>query len=218
MEELDKFKLFLQQIANDQDGFEGDFDSGLGAFLSHLIEQITQLEWRSTGAFDGSRVKRNLVRLAGIRANIKRFLNQSYIFKTLSKALGWVNGYGDQIDEYFLRVSAKSVADRTLLNQIVASTKVGLENQLLRAGIDAYLVNPVMAKLQSGIGGDFSRTKMIAEVKQMLAPGNRLNRWAKQTVSDALNGFVANYQQTQAKQLGMSHYLYDGVTVKDSRA
>lgn len=218
MDELEKFKAFLQQIANNQAAFERDFDAGITTLLSHVIEQITQLEWRSAGVFDGGRVKRNLVKLAIIRANIKQFLMKSTIVKTLLNALNWIAEYGSQVDEYFLRISSKNILDRSLLNQIIASTKVGLEEQLLKSGIDTYLVNPVMAKLQGGIGGDFSRTKMIAEVKGLLTPGNRLNRWAKQTVSDAMNGFVANYQQTQAKQLGIGHYLYDGVTVKDSRA
>ncbi len=218
-EELASYDKFFEEVVKDQDEFENEYDAGLSETILFVMAWTAYLELRKgSESYDGNRVSKNLTKLYLFREALRRYLNGSKVASSIYGIISKLDIYTTKIDTYIGKISAKNVMDKEVLRQMIELTKVNLRTQLLQSGIDAYLVGPVMANLQTAIVGDVGRDKLVEIVRQVLTPKARLNRWVKQTTNDALNGFIAEYQRTQAKQVGLSHYLYDGVRVKDSRA
>lgn len=218
-EELASYEKFFEDVIQDQEDFESEYDAGLNETVLFVMAWTAYLELRKgSETYDGGRVSKNLAKLYLFREALRRYLNNSKVASSIFGIIAKLDTYTSKIDTYIGKISAKNVMDKEALIQIVELTKANLRTQLLQSGIDAYLVGPVMANLQTAIVGDVGRDRLVEIVRQVLTPKARLNRWVKQATNDAVNGFIAEYQRTQAKQVGLSHYLYDGVRVKDSRA
>ncbi len=218
-EELTQYNQFFERVASDGQQFEKEYDAGLSEILLFVVSWLALLQLRNniSETYNSQRALFNVTQLALFRSALWRFIANSQVGSGLFKAIGKIDGYAGSIDKYLGKIGAGNVMDRGALLNLVKLSKSNLEAQLLTAGIDAYLVSPVMATLQSGIVGDVSRAGLIESVRVLLAPGAKLNQYVKQATNDAVNGFIANYQRAQAKQIGLAHYLYDGVSVADSR-
>lgn len=118
-------------------------------------------------------------------------------------------------NEYFSLLSISY--DKLLYKEIYKDSILFLKESLTGAGINQFVVNPIVDKLYELNLKGIKKKDLKAFLKEFFDKNNITNRYIEQITTDSLYQMTSNYQLKIAEDLNIEYYYYAGTRMKTSR-
>lgn len=163
----------------------------------------------------------NLKVVEAIKKEVSALLADSAYATTASGIDGGFIRLAGTLDLYFVSVVDTYRQNAELAKAIrQANVRTTIES-LLGSGVDANFTQPLTKLLRQHVAGNATLKDLTAALRLELMGNNdvapRLNRYAGQVASDALQQFERNYTSAVSYDLKLDHFLYAGTSINDTR-
>lgn len=118
-------------------------------------------------------------------------------------------------NEYFSLLSISY--DKMLYKEIYKDSILFLKESLTGAGINQFVVNPIIDKLYELNLKGIKKKDLKVFLKEFFEKNNITNRYIEQIATDSLYQMTSNYQLKIAEDLNIEYYYYAGTRMKTSR-
>lgn len=118
-------------------------------------------------------------------------------------------------NEYFSLLSISY--DKLLYKEIYKDSILFLKESLTGAGINQFVVNPIVDKLYELNLKGIKKKDLKAFLKEFFDKNNITNRYIEQITTDSLYQMTSNYQLKISEDLNIEYYYYAGTRMKTSR-
>jgi len=216
----DKQLEIIKKIQTLQAQLEEGMNKRLPEIFKGLSDQVIELT--NDLPLDPKKRAANIRAIIGLKAQLTNVIvtNPEYVaevgivlegFKDLKKLSDLY--FSELIDGF----NAKEVLYQEILKANVEITK----DMLLGSGIRNNFANAIQEVLKANASGTTNRTLLQKTLKEFIegtdAEKAYLNRYIKQTTSDAIMTFSREYDNTIAADLNLQFYFYAGTLIADSR-
>lgn len=163
----------------------------------------------------------NLKVVEAIKKEISALIADSAYAATASGIDAGFMRLAGTLDLYFVSVVDSYRQNAELAKAIrQANVRTTIES-LLGSGVDANFTQPLAKLLRQHVAGNATVKDLTAALRlELLENANavpRLNRYAGQVASDALQQFERNYTSAVSYDLKLEHFLYSGTGIADTR-
>lgn len=212
----------LLKIVDTVENAINDFNAGIPSIQNSIIDDL-EIALRELELLPNGRIKpsvKNLKSIARIKSKIENIIlsnNYENDVSSFTKAFDDITtlqrNYFEQIEQSF----KPSALMREMQLQSVDATR----DYLLRAGIDANIVNPIQNIMRQNVTDGVLFGDMMKQLRVFIAGDaenvGHLSRYVKTYTTDALNQFSSNYMALAASDLGLKWFRYVGVKMNTSR-
>lgn len=204
-------------LANKQAQHVKMVENSIIKFQNHVIDQLAKLAVNKTGRIEGILV--NLKQAQEIQKQIEVLFDQDFSenikkviadFDSVKKAIQTSFGYIDEsvkftsVDKTMMEVLKNGYYQQYFLAGSMQKSKV------IQAMYDQVLANAKFSELMTQIEGLLTGEKSVAGVP--------LSNYAKTYANDFIMNFHNEVNLTKAQKAGLTHFLYVGNIIKDSRS
>jgi len=216
----DKQLEIIKQIQTLQSELEEGMNSRLPEIFKGLSDQVIELT--NDLPLDPKKRAANIRAIIGLKTQLTNVIvtNPEYV-KEVGRVLDGFKDLKKLSDLYFSELidgfNAKEVLYKEILNANIEITK----DMLLGSGIRNNFANGIQEVLKANASGTTNRTLLQKTLKEFIqgTEGEKafLNRYIKQTTSDAIMTFSREYDNTISADLNLNYYFYAGTLISDSR-
>lgn len=158
---------------------------------------------------------RNVRMIAAIKQKIEREILQNKAYKkNLKKYLAAFEEITKLQNQYFEEI-AKEYKQPKLLDALRQEAKSAAYESLTRAGVTQNISKPIQDILRVNITTGAKYSDMVKTIKTSL--DGKLQRYAGQITTDALNQYSAQYSNLVTNDLDLEWFQYTGAIIQTSR-
>ena len=209
---LDNIEVLMESA---QDAMSSASDKASVGLLELINDSLASLKTRKDGTIISS--IENLKQLQSIKPQIDKYLNYGSYSKSVAGYLKEFKETRLLIDSYFVSIIEDYESNTEIYKAIADNNVFTTVDALLNTGVDANFKQPIIEGLQKQVGTGTSIKELKAYLKGRLIDKPELNRYVDQVASDSIRQFERQYMQAVSDDLGLSHYLYRGTAISDTR-
>lgn len=216
----DKQLEIIRKIQTLQAELEEGMNSRLPEIFKGLSDQVIELT--NDLPLDPKKRAANIRAIIGLKTQLTNVIvtNPEYV-KEVGRVLDGFKDLKKLSDLYFSELIDGFNAKEVLYQEILKANVEITKDMLLGSGIRNNFANAIQEVLKANASGTTNRTLLQQTLKEFITgtEGEKafLNRYIKQTTSDAIMTFSREYDNTIAADLGLNYYFYAGTLIADSR-
>ena len=216
----DKQLDIIKRIQTLQAELEEGMNSRLPEIFKGLSDQVIELT--NDLPLDPKKRAANIRAIIGLKTQLTNVIvtNPEYV-KEVGRVLDGFKDLKKLSDLYFSELIDGFNAKEVLYQEILKANVEITKDMLLGSGIRNNFANSIQEVLKANAAGTTNRTLLQKTLKEFIegtdAEKAYLNRYIKQTTSDAIMTFSREYDNTIAADLNLQFYFYAGTLIKDSR-
>jgi hypothetical protein len=207
---IDTIDESIKQWDNAIPGMEKDF-------FANVMRLVKKLE------LSGDDIKKTVSNLR-LMNRIKGELDSALYTKRYLKEVESFIKYFDQVEkiqsEYFTE-SFDKFSKPNIWNEIKRQTIEDVVASLTEADISTLVIQPVADLIRDDVMNGSSWSNMVKSLEKLIesrgSTDSALKRYSSQIVTDAINQYAAQYNNTITDDLGLQWFQYVGSLVKHSR-
>jgi hypothetical protein len=207
---IDTIDESIKQWDNAIPGMEKDF-------FANVMRLVKKLE------LSGDDIKKTVSNLR-LMNRIKGELDSALYTKRYLKEVESFIKYFDQVEkiqsEYFTE-SFDKFSKPNIWNEIKRQTIEDVVASLTEADISTLVIQPVADLIRDDVMNGSSWSNMVKSLEKLIESRSGLDsplkRYSSQIVTDAINQYAAQYNNTITDDLGLQWFQYVGSLVKHSR-
>jgi hypothetical protein len=210
----------IKRIQTLQAELEEGMNSRLPDIFKGLSDQVIELT--NDLPLDPKKRAANIRAIIGLKTQLTNVIvtNPEYV-KEVGRVLDGFKDLKKLSDLYFSELIDGFNAKEVLYQEILKANVEITKDMLLGSGIRNNFANAIQEVLKANASGTTNRTLLQKTLKEFIqgtdAEKAYLNRYIKQTTSDAIMTFSREYDNTIAADLNLTHYFYAGTLIKESR-
>jgi hypothetical protein len=210
----------IKRIQTLQAELEEGMNSRLPDIFKGLSDQVIELT--NDLPLDPKKRAANIRAIIGLKTQLTNVIvtNPEYV-KEVGRVLDGFKDLKKLSDLYFSELIDGFNAKEVLYQEILKANVEITKDMLLGSGIRNNFADAIQNVLKANASGTTNRTLLQKTLKEFIegteAEKAYLNRYIKQTTSDAIMTFSREYDNTIAADLNLSFYFYAGTLIKDSR-
>lgn len=216
----DKQLEIIKRIQTLQAELEDGMNSRLPEIFKGLSDQVIELT--NDLPLDPKKRAANIRAIIGLKTQLTNVIvtNPEYV-KEVGRVLDGFKDLKKLSDLYFSELIDGFNAKEVLYQEILKANVEITKDMLLGSGIRNNFANAIQETLLANASGTTNRTLLQKTLKEFIegtdAEKAYLNRYIKQTTSDAIMTFSREYDNTIAADLNLQFYFYAGTLIADSR-
>jgi hypothetical protein len=216
----DKQLEIIKRIQTLQAELEEGMNSRLPDIFKGLSNQVIELT--NDLPLDPKKRAANIRAIIGLKTQLTNVIvtNPEYV-KEVGRVLDGFKDLKKLSDLYFSELIDGFNAKEVLYQEILKANVEITKDMLLGSGIRNNFANAIQEVLKANASGTTNRTLLQKTLKEFItgtdAEKAYLNRYIKQTTSDAIMTFSREYDNTIAADLNLQFYFYAGTLIADSR-
>jgi hypothetical protein len=210
----------IKRIQTLQAELEEGMNSRLPEIFKGLSDQVIELT--NDLPLDPKKRAANIRAIIGLKTQLTNVIvtNPEYV-KEVGRVLDGFKDLKKLSDLYFSELIDGFNAKEVLYQEILKANVEITKDMLLGSGIRNNFANAIQEVLKANASGTTNRTLLQKTLKEFIEGTDvekaYLNRYIKQTTSDAIMTFSREYDNTIAADLNLQFYFYAGTLIKDSR-
>lgn len=211
----------IRKIQQLQADLENGMDKRLPEIFVGLSDQVIELT--SDLPLDPKDRAKNLREIIGLKTQLSNTIvnNPEYVAE-VGRVLTGFKELKKLSDLYFSELIDGFNAKEELYKEILSANVEVTKDMLLGSGIRNNFANGIQEVLKANNAGTTNRKLLQKTLKEFIegTEGEKayLNKYIRQTTSDAVMTFTREYQNTIAADLNLSFFFYAGTLISDSRA
>lgn len=207
----------IQQVQHD---LERGMSDRLPVIFSGLTQQVFDLT--NDMPLEAKRTAKNIRAIIDLKAKIAATIVQNIAYRDEVKRV--TEGFKELkklSDSYFSELIDGFKAKDELYKAILEANVETTTDLLLGSGIKENFGNAIREVLKANNAGQGKRSELQKTLKEFIegTPDQKayLDRYIKQTTSDAVYTFSREYNAVISDDLGLNHGFYAGTIISDSR-
>ena len=216
----DKQLEIIRRIQTLQAELENGMNSRLPEIFKGLSDQVIELT--NDLPLDPKKRAANIRAIIGLKTQLTNVIvtNPEYVAE-VGRVLDGFKDLKKLSDLYFSELIDGFNAKEVLYQEILKANVEITKDMLLGSGIRNNFANSIQEVLKANASGTTNRTLLQQTLKEFITgtEGEKayLNRYIKQTTSDAIMTFSREYDNTIAADLNLQFFFYAGTLISDSR-
>jgi len=186
-------------------------------FFANVFRLVKQLELKGD---DIKKIVSNLRLMNKIKSELDSALYTKRYLREVDSFIKYFEKVEKIQSEYFTE-SFKDFKKPAIWAEIKKQTIEDVVESLTAADISTLVVNPVSELIRDDVMNGSSWSNMVKQLDKLIESKSGLDsplkRYSSQIVTDAINQYAAQYNNTITDDLGLQWYQYVGALVKHSR-
>lgn len=163
---------------------------------------------------------KNLREIAKFKRLIQRIIDKSDYPDKLDKFIEAFGEVADIQNKYFISIE-KGFKPSALMEEIKIQAIDSTIESLTEGGLNQNFIEPVKELLRKNVTTGGSYSELVSQVRDTIvntkAGDGKLEKYVKQTTTDALNQYAGQYMDAATNDLGLDWFMYDGAIIDTSR-